>query len=199
MIMNMLTGAHASLIPLITTLHDEASTDEHDVSMIIAKLNAVLSYDAESWVHNMSIDMVIDFFEKLPRDIRFEVAQSIDLHDGLPLRFCLYLMDQNSQIAENMIENTDLLDTHDLIYRIHCGQVREMIAVAKRKNLSLEVMNALVDSREPQVYMELLNNPCVQVQADVIKHLSDVTKRSAKMAWYFVNHQALDNKIYAAR
>ena len=185
--MNMLTGAHVALIPLITALHDEAaSSDYHDISKIIEKLDAVLAYESENWVKDMTIDMVVDFFEKLPEETVFEVSQRIELHDGLPLRLCLYLMDKNVKIAQQVIETTDVLDTTDLIYRIHSGQIHEMMAVARRKKLSPEVLNALVESREPQVYMELLNNPCVQVQADVIQHLSDVASRSPKMAWYMV-------------
>ena len=193
MIMNMLTGAHASLIPLITALHDEASSnDNYDVGKIIAKLETVLAYEAESWVVDMTIDMVIDFFEKLPKPVLFEVSQNIELHDGLPLRLCLYLMDQNYTIAETLIEKTDVLEPTDLIYRIQSGQIHEMMAVARRKNLSPEVLNALVESKEPQVYLELLNNPCITVQEDVIRHLQEVSRRSPKMAWYMVTHPNIE-------
>lgn len=187
MIMNMLTGAHASLIPLITALHDECASGEHyDVSKIITKLDAILGYESESWVKDMTVDMIIDFFEKLPEEIVIEVSQNIELHDDIPLRLCLYMMDKNINIAQDMIENTDILDETDLIYRIYSGEVREMIAVARRKKLPPDVLNALIESENPEVYMELLNNPCVQVQADVIRHLSEVTQRSPKMAWYMV-------------
>ncbi len=198
MIMNMLTGAHAALIPLITALHAEAAvTDHHDISGITEKLNAVFSYEAESWVKDMTVDMVIDFFEKLPEDVIYEVSQRMDLHDGLPLRFCLYLMDKNSKIAEKLIESSEVLDTTDLLYRIQSGKVHEMIAVARRKNLTPEVLNALVESCEPEVYMELLNNPCVQVQADVIRHLADVAHRSPKMAWYMVASKPHEERLQA--
>lgn len=184
--MNMLTGAHASLIPLITALHDEAASSQYDISRIIGKLNAVLAYKTENWVENMVIDLVVDFFEKLPEDVMLDVTQNIELHDALPLRFCLYLMDQNHKIAEKVIETTDMLDTTDLIYRIQSGEMHEMIAVARRKNLSTEVLNALIESKEPKVYLELLSNPCLQIQSDVIRHLSDVAHRSPKVAWYMV-------------
>ncbi len=193
MIMNMLTGAHASLIPLITGLHDECVCgDDYNVSEIILKLDAILGYESESWVQNMTIDMVIDFFESLPEDVLLDVSQNVELHDGIPLRLCLYMMDKNVSIAQNMIENTDVLDTTDLIYRIHSGQVQEMIAVARRKQLSPEVLNALIESESPEVYMELLNNPCIQIQVDVIRHLSEVTQRSPKMAWYMVTQPLTD-------
>ena len=204
MIMNMLTGAHASLIPLITALHDECvSADNYDVASIIAKVDAILAYDSESWVENMTIDMIIDFFEKLPENALIEVAQNMELHDGIPLRLCLYMMDKNINIAQDMIENTDILDATDLIYRIHSGQIHEMIAVARRKKLSTEVLNALIESEVPEVYMELLNNPCIQIQADVIRHLGEVTQRSPKMAWYMVTQPlseiALQDTVIASQ
>jgi hypothetical protein len=185
----MLTGAHASLIPLITGLHNEAKhKNECDVQEIIRKINAILSFDAEGWAQNMAVDMIIDFFHKLPEEILTEVTQNIELHDGIPLRLCLFLMDKNANVAQQLIENTDILDTTDLLYRIHSGQVHEMIAVARRRNLSLDVLNALIESKQPEVYMTLLENQSIEVQQDVLQHLTELAHRSAKLAWYMVSH-----------
>ncbi|MCB9979773.1 MAG: DUF2336 domain-containing protein [Rhodospirillales bacterium] len=197
--MNMLTGAHAALIPLITGLHDEASApDGVNTQRVIEKLDAIFSYDSDGWVQNMIVDLVLEFFDKLPESVVQEISCNMALHDKLPLRFCLYLMDRSTEIAANMIGRTDILDQNDLMYRIQSGELQELLAVARRHDLSLDVMNALIESHRPEVYTELLKNPCVTVRQDVVRHLSESARKSPKVAWYMVAGAGDSFGVFAA-
>ena len=182
--MNLLTGAYTEMVPYLQKLHTLAEQpDTLRIEDFVAALDEVLDFEVEKWVEDIVVDVILDAFQKLPTALISAISVRVPLHDAVPLRLCLYLMDQNDHMAERVIEQTDLLDEMDLIYRINMGQVNELMAIARRKNLSPDVLYALIESKRPQVYLELLENASIHEREDVVRHLRERLEAPASGAW----------------
>lgn len=188
--MNLLTGAHAELIPHMNKLYSLVVGDIKTLRVedVLSALDAILDYKVDEWVEDIIVDMIIDALQKLPKERISDISMQFPLHDEVPLRLCLYLMDQNDLIAEKVIEDTDLLDEMDLMYRVHSGQINELMAIARRKDLTPDILLSLIECKRPQVYLELLDNPSVQVREDVVRHLKERLEESMSGAWAMASH-----------
>lgn len=187
---NLLTGAHAELVPHINRLHSLVVGNGNDrrVEDFIEVLGTILDYEVDQWAEDLIVDMIIDVFQKLPAEMIGDISMQFPLHDTVPLRLCLYLMDQNDHIAEKVISDTDLLDEMDLMYRVNAGQINELMAIARRKDLTPDILYSLIECKRPQVYLELLENPSVQVRDDVVRHLKERLENSMTGAWAMASH-----------
>ncbi len=182
--MNLLTGAYTEMVPYLQRLHTLAERpDTLRIEDFVEVLDEVLDFEVEKWVEDILVDVILDAFQKLPTALVSAISVRVPLHDGVPLRLCLYLMDQNDHMAERVIEQTDLLDEMDLIYRINVGQLNELMAISRRQNLSPDVIYALIESKRPQVYLELLENSSIHEREDVVRHLRERLEATASGAW----------------
>lgn len=184
MLMSMLTGAHAELVPYITALHNAEPTHSDEIAARAVKL---FQYKTQNWVKDMINELVVDFFQTLPDETMMGVARKLAAHPSLPLYVCLQLMDRSKEMAELLLEDALILSEQDLIYRANMFKDYELAAIARRRDITEKAIQMLVKSGEPVVYLELLRNPSLQSKPELMDYLVAMARRSPTAAWYVVN------------
>ena len=188
MIINMITGAHAELIPLITDLNNcDMSGAEDNSEEISRKLKAIFDYKTQNWVTDMVSEMINDFFKKLPEALVVNVAEKISDHPKLPLHVCLFLMDYAHDISVLMLEKALVLSDQDFVYRMNEFEIDELIAISRRNVLSEYMIQRLIGCEEPAVYLTLLRNPNICAKAQLAEIMVVKARTSPTAAWYVVN------------
>src|SRR6202012_2917715 len=94
--------------------------------------------------------LMVDILEKLitevSHDIRIRLSQRVAAVSGLPRELAVLLSNDEIDVAAPILMRCAALHQIDLIEVIHQRSRQHMLAIAMRRDLSLQVSDALVDS-----------------------------------------------------
>jgi uncharacterized protein (DUF2336 family) len=147
-----------------------AEDDDEDVRVQLARKIARLMPSLRERESAHVVDITVQTLEHLARDsavrVRAVLAEEIKRLTSVPKDVILALAhDLQHIVAVPVLEYSPLLSDTDLIEIIACGQVREALAaVARRRPLSENVSDALVQSLDVPAVAALLVNPDAKIR-----------------------------------
>jgi uncharacterized protein (DUF2336 family) len=153
--------------------YDDDENVRVELAIKIARLMPGL--DAQQSAH--MVDLTIETLEYLAGDssarVRAVLAEEIKHLTNVPRAMVLALAhDLEQVVAAPVLEYSPLLSDADLIEIIACGQVREVLAaVARRRPLSENVSDALVQSLDVPAVAALLVNPDAKIRKQTLERV----------------------------
>lgn len=124
--------------------------------------------------------LMVDILEKLitevSRDIRMRLSQRLATATGLPRELAVLLANDEIDVAAPILMQCAALQQIDLIEVIHQRSRQHMLAIAMRRDLSLQVSDALVDSGDVDVIRTLLENHDAQISAATLAYIVEQSK-----------------------
>lgn len=124
--------------------------------------------------------LMVDILEKLitevSHDIRIRLSQRIANAVNLPRELAVLLANDEIDVAAPILMQCAALQQIDLIEVIHQRSRQHMLAIAMRRDLSLQVSDALVDSGDVDVIRTLLENHDAQVSAATLAYIVEQSK-----------------------
>jgi uncharacterized protein (DUF2336 family) len=124
--------------------------------------------------------LMVDILEKLitevSHDIRIRLSQRIANAVSLPRELAVLLANDEIDVAAPILMQCAALQQIDLIEVIHQRSRQHMLAIAMRRDLSLQVSDALVDSGDVDVIRTLLENHDAQISAATLAYIVEQSK-----------------------
>ena len=124
--------------------------------------------------------LMVDILEKLitevSHDIRMRLSQRVAGVSGLPRELAVLLANDEIDVAAPILMQCAALHQIDLIEVIHQRSRQHMLAIAMRRDLSLQVSDALVDSGDVDVIRTLLENHDAQISAATLAYIVEQSK-----------------------
>jgi uncharacterized protein (DUF2336 family) len=124
--------------------------------------------------------LMVDILEKLitevSRDMRVRLSQRLATAPGLPRELAVLLANDEIDVAAPILMQCAALHQLDLIEIIHQRSRQHMLAIAMRRDLSLQVSDALVDSADVDVIRTLLENHDAQISAATLAYIVEQSK-----------------------
>lgn len=124
--------------------------------------------------------LMVDILEKLitevSRDIRARLSQRLATAPGLPRELAVLLAHDEIDVAAPILMHCAALHQIDLIEVIHQRSRQHMLAIAMRRDLALQVSDALVDSGDVDVIRTLLENHDAQISAATLAYIVEQSK-----------------------
>lgn len=96
--------------------------------------------------------------------VRKVLAEQLKESESIPRDVLLSMARDVSEVAVPVLEVSDLLSDADLISIVESGkEIERMVAIAKRKKVSLRVSKALVDTGKEDVVVNLVRNEGAEI------------------------------------
>ncbi len=137
-------------------------------------------------------DIAVDIFRLLLKDVEKNVRKTLSEHLSdyaqVPHDIVLKLANDESEIAEHVLEYSPVLTDDDLLSIISSTkEVIKLCAVARRDNLSTSVSGALLETRQPSVLSDLFRNKS-----------SQLSEKGLLSAWQDIaeNHSLLETLVH---
>jgi uncharacterized protein (DUF2336 family) len=124
--------------------------------------------------------LMVDILEKLitevSRDIRARLSQRLATAPNLPRELAVLLGNDEIDVAAPILMQCAALQQIDLIEVIHQRSRQHMLAIATRRDLSLQVADALVDTGDVDVIRTLLENHDAEISAATLAYIVEQSK-----------------------
>ena len=165
-----------------------ADDDDENVRVQLARKIARLMPGLEAEENERIVALTLETIEHLASDsavrVRATLAEEIKHLANVPKPVVLALAhDLENIVAAPILEYSPLLSDADLIEIIACGQVREVLsAVARRRPLSEQVSDTLVQSLDVSAVAALLVNPDAKIRKTTLDRI--VTEAEEIESWH---------------
>lgn len=141
-----------------------------------------------------------DIFRLLLRDaeksMRKTLADSLCYSLNVPHDIIFKLANDENDIAERVLQYSMVLTDDDLLSIIDSTkEVLNLCAIARRRNVSENVSDRLLNTRQEKVLIELFNNNSTKLSEDALGKVWDVVSQNDNFLEALVNHGDLPTVI----
>lgn len=124
--------------------------------------------------------LMVDILEKLivevSREMRERLSQRLSMAPHLPRELAVLLANDEIDVAAPILMNCPALHQLDLIEIIHQRSRQHMLAIAMRRDLALQVSDALVETGDVDVIRILLENHDAQISTATLAYIVEQSK-----------------------
>ena len=175
--------------PLLVKLYDSHklhSLAKDEKPLAKAELTTAVSELLETELSPRESELVADVMIGLMRqaeiDLREALAEKLSAMENVPLRLVLQLTNDDIKVAAPILSNSPVLGDLDLIYTIKSKGPDYWQAIAKRNEMSNQVINLLVDTRDVDTAIELAKNESITLTEHAVVVMSDMAQKSDNLA-----------------
>lgn len=174
----------------VTQLLDEPSLEVR--AETAAKVAAVFNSDR---LDPAARTVAEEIFRLMVRDVEVRVRQALSesLKDSeiVPHDVALSLAKDVIEVAEPILTTSQVLTDADLIDIVRTRPTESRVAVAKRADVSPEVSDALVETRDEEAVATLVENPGARVAEKTFTNILDIFPDSDKIKHNMVHRPVL--------
>ena len=179
----------SNVTPLLVKLYDSHklhSLAKDEKPLAKAELTTAVSELLETELSPRESELVADVMIGLMRqaeiDLREALAEKLSAMENVPLRLVLQLTNDDIKVAAPILSNSPVLGDLDLIYTIKSKGPDYWQAIAKRNEMSNQVINLLVDTRDVDTAIELAKNESITLTEHAVIVMSDMAQKSDSLA-----------------
>ncbi len=179
----------SNVTPLLVKLYDSHklhSLAKDEKPLAKAELTTAVSELLETELSPRESELVADVMIGLMRqaeiDLREALAEKLSAMENVPLRLVLQLTNDDIKVAAPILSNSPVLGDLDLIYTIKSKGPDYWQAIAKRNEMSNQVINLLVDTRDVDTAIELAKNESITLTEHAVVVMSDMAQKSDNLA-----------------
>lgn len=136
-------------------------------------------------------DIFLTLVAEAERDIRLRLSEKLARADWPPASLINILALDGIEIARPVIASSPLLADSDLVGILLKATVEHQIAVARRPELSAEVVDAVLRQDEPAVLAALAGNESARIGPEGMARLVEASRRSAALRSPLARHPKL--------
>lgn len=103
-------------------------------------------------------DVLLALMKQAEMDLKTALAEQLSVMGNAPLRMILSLANDDIRVADTVLRNSPVLQDLDLLYILQAKGVEHGRAMAHRKALSAPVIDALADTRDFEIAVNLSEN-----------------------------------------
>jgi uncharacterized protein (DUF2336 family) len=119
-------------------------------------------------------DILISLVRRAERTLRAHLAEQLAQRSDVPERLILTLANDKIDVAEPILRQSPCLSALDLVYIVKSMDAPYWRAIATRADIDDELMNALVDTQDPETAIALAENSNIELNTYSVKRLSSM-------------------------
>lgn len=127
-------------------------------------------------------DVILGLMKQAERDLRAALSERLAAMDNVPLRVVLGLANDSIEVADPVLRQSPLLQDLDLIYILQSKGVEHGRSIAHRDNLTAHVIDALADTKDFQIAVNLSNNSGAKLTRHAFQIFSDMARNHDDLA-----------------
>ncbi|HOO50369.1 MAG TPA: DUF2336 domain-containing protein, partial [Alphaproteobacteria bacterium] len=158
-------GVSSVVSPLLVGLYDahkeyerSEESQPHYKNVICQQMTDLLSVSSQVTDREMITDVLVSLLRQSERDLKAAVAERLALIDNAPLRLLLQLLNEDISVAKPIIQKSKVLNDLDLLYIIQSRDTTFWQAIAERRNIKENVVDALADTHDLPTAKKLVAN-----------------------------------------
>jgi uncharacterized protein (DUF2336 family) len=164
---------YQALIKLAGTRSPE---DREAVFRTVSQL--LVDYGAERTERERSLagDTLRHLLGEVERTLRWELASRLATRSDVPQSLIAALAMDEIEVAEEVLRESPLLDDPLLIEIIHHKAEEHALAIARRRSLSADVSQALIDTESVRVITAVIENAGAELTTDMLEFLTEESR-----------------------
>ncbi len=178
---------------LYTLAGEKQSQDARaELTTIMVDLLSIKLSDREK---ELIADVLLGLMKQAEKDLRAALSQRLAAIDTVPLRMVLGLANDEIDVADPMLRLSPVLQDQDLAYILQSKGVTHGRSIAKRKGLSADLINMLVDTKDFAIAVNLSSNDGVKLTEYAYKIYSDMARTNDDLARPLLSRSDLPRDI----
>jgi uncharacterized protein (DUF2336 family) len=144
-------------------------------------------------------ELMTEILERLIHEVEMSVrtalAEKLAADDGAPRSLISLLANDEIPVAQPILSRSKALHDLDLVEIVQHRTLGHRLAVAMREKLSPVVCNALLENREMDVVMRVIENPGAEIAPTMVDKLVEESKEVTAYRGPLLHRQDLDPKL----
>jgi uncharacterized protein (DUF2336 family) len=144
-------------------------------------------------------ELMTEILERLIHEVEMSVrkalAEKLAADDGAPRSLISMLANDEIPVAQPILSRSKALHDLDLVEIVRHRTLGHRLAVAMREKLSPVVCDALLEHREMDVVMRVIENPGADIAPTMVDKLVEESKEVAAYRGPLLHRQDLDPKL----
>jgi len=192
----------SKMTPLLVRLYDSHKLHglAHDKQpMARAELTSAVTELLEMELNpresELVADVLIGLMRQAERDLRQALAERLSVVDNVPLRLMLQLANDDVEVAGSVLSKSTVLSDLDLIYIIKGKGAEHWQHIAKRKTMSDQIINILVDTGEKETVTTLVKNKKITLTEYAVDVVADMATKDEVLAKPLLQREEVSAEI----
>ncbi len=161
------------------------------------KISSILEVDVTRRESELVADVLTKLMRQAEKDLRQAIAEQISTLDDVPLRLVLQLANDDIEIASPVLTKSKVLSDFDLMYIIKAKTTEYWQAIAKRDQMSDQVINTLAETKDFDTALALAENNSIKLTEHALVIMSDLAQGSETLALPLLRREEVDADIAA--
>lgn len=183
-------------------LYESLKENDHDSRRkIILEVANLVGVDLAPHEKEILSEVMVELLKQAEIDLRQAIAERLAVLDYAPLRVILQLANDDISVARPVLQNSPVLTDMDLIFIIKSKGSEYWQAVAQRADLSPEIVDTLVRTRDMETAIALTENQRATLTRHAVEVLAEMAADNAQLAKPLSQRrevpQALAQALYA--
>lgn len=177
------------LSPLLVGLYDThrsyAQKDLRDFSFkekLCEQMTALLSVSSRVSDTEMITDILVSLIKQSERDLKAALSERMSTLSNVPLRLLLQLVNDDIDVAKPVLENSPVFNDLDLLYIIQSRDTSFWQAIAARRALHENVVDALAETRDIPTAKVLVHNDTISFSDYAVSVLGELAVSDDSLA-----------------
>lgn len=195
----------SSVTPLLVRLYDShklhslaKDRDPDSRSELVSVITELLGMELSPRETELVADVLIGLVAQAALDMRKALSDKLSLLDNVPLRLVLQLANDDIEVAAPTLMNSPVLEDLDLIYIIKSKSSEYWQAIAKREDMSNQLMNILADTRDFDTALALAENENIVLTDHAMGVLADLAQKSEDLAQPLLRREEVGEDVAKA-
>ncbi len=179
----------SSVTPLLVRLYDShklygLAKDKKPLARVelTSAVSELLEMDLSPRESELVADVMIELMRQAEKDLREALAERLSVMGDISLRLVLQIANDEIEVAEPVLRNSNVLGDLDLIYIVKSKGADYWQAIAKREQISNQVMDVLADTKDFDTAVTLAENMNITLTEHAVIVLSDLAQESEVLA-----------------
>lgn len=192
----------SKMTPLLVKLYDSQkldslSKDEQPAARaeLTAAVTELLEMDLSPREGELVADVLISLMRQAERDMRQVLAERLAIMDDVPLRLVLQMANDDIEVAGSVLSKNTVLSDLDLIYIIKGKGADHWKHIAKRPEMSDQIINILVDTGEKATVQNLVENQKITLTEYAIDVAADMACKDQVLAKPLLQREEVSEDI----
>jgi len=195
----------SNVTPLLVKLYDShklhgLAKDSEPLARaeLTSAISELLEMELSPKESELIADVLIGLMRQAELDLRAALAERLALIDSTPLRLILKLANDEIEVAGPVLSQSAVLSDLDLIYIIKSKGPEYWQAIARREDMSNQLMNLLADAHDIDTAIVLAENEKITLTEHALTTLSDLAQNSDALALPLLRRDDVDKNIARA-
>lgn len=201
MYMNLLENS-PEIGPLLVRLYDRhklhnltKGEGENTRAELATIMTDLLSLDLEPSEGELITDVLIGLLNKAEVDLRSALADRLSTMGGVPLRMVLHLANDEIDVAQSVLKESEVLTDTDLIYIIRAKSSAHWKAIAQRAEMTDGLIDALVDTKDLPTAITLSENDNIVLTKHAVNRFTNMARHSDDLAKPFITRNEVPDMV----